>query len=93
VCAGVTELACFLLVERVRVVCESFLLEHLSMQSCVPYLKLAWRYDLHPLFRACAQLLQGRFHDHFIHQPLMLTLPAPCLKLLTKVGYCVYSET
>lgn len=78
-------MACFLLVERVRVVCESFLLETLAMHTCLHYLKLAYRYDLTHLFKATRQMLQSRFHDHFIHQLEMMTITASCLRLLPKI--------
>ncbi|KAK7114698.1 uncharacterized protein [Littorina saxatilis] len=82
---GVTELACFLLVERVRAVCEVFLLETLTLHTCLRYLKLAYHYDLTLLFKAGRQLLQSRFHDYFIHRPEMLTVSAGCLIMVPKI--------
>ncbi|KAL8585767.1 hypothetical protein ACOMHN_040549 [Nucella lapillus] len=83
--AGVTELACFLLVDSVRKACETFLLEHLTIDTCLSSLHLAHRFDLPHLFRNTYRILQGRFHDHFIHQPEMLTTPASCLRQLTRI--------
>lgn len=82
---GVMELSCFLLVESVREVCEQFLLESLSLDTCLSSLILAHHHDLAQLFRACRKLLHSRFHDYFIHQPDMLLTPTPCLRLLTDI--------
>ena len=73
-------MACFLLIEGAKVACENFLMEHLSMETCVAYVRVAWRYDLDPLLYKSTRLLQARFHDFFIHDPDVLTLPAGCLK-------------
>ena len=55
------------------------------MHTCLHHLKLAYRYDLTHLFQASRQMLQSRFHDHFIHQPEMMTITASCLRLLPKI--------
>ena len=75
-----------------RAVCENFLLETLAIQTCLHYLKLAYRYDLTHLFKASRQLLQSRFHDHFIYQPDMMTITASCLELLPKIYKYVHLQ-
>ena len=75
-----------------RAVCENFLLETLAIQTCLHYLKLAYRYDLTHLFKASRQLLQSRFHDHFIYQPDVMTITASCLELLPKIYKYVHLQ-
>ena len=49
------------------------------------YLSSFCRYELSELFKACQQLLDSRFHDHFIHSSEMLTLSASCMERLPRI--------
>ncbi|XP_076449372.1 kelch-like protein 17 [Babylonia areolata] len=75
-----TELACFLVVESVRNVCDKFMREHLSLDSCLLFMRVADRFNISDVLVACHSMLRNRFHDYFIHQEEMLSMPATCVK-------------
>ncbi|KAK7505397.1 hypothetical protein BaRGS_00003559 [Batillaria attramentaria] len=81
--ASITQLACFLLVDCVQVLCRRYLLDTFSIHTCLSYLKLADRFNLTDLWDLSARMVCSRFHDHFVYSQEMLTVSGSCLVRLS----------